>query len=115
IFSSLMFVWSCWPLTGQATVVVLIGIPIYLYYNAKLAGWVNSVRDIKDGFWLLIYVTFMVIISYLSPFGGKHILSSALSQTLVVMVATCFYFIAVNKGFITNKLKQHIRQLEEGK
>ncbi len=111
IFTSLMYYWSAWPLTGQASIVLVLGIPLYLFYYSKNEGLSVAWANIKDGAWLLWYVLFMVILSYFGPFGGNNALSELGSQFLVVVVAIAFYFIGVSKGSLTTQLKYYLVSL----
>lgn len=35
VIASMIYYWAIWPLTGKVTLIILIGLPIYFYYQAK--------------------------------------------------------------------------------
>ena len=46
VFASLTLYWARWPLTGQVLFIILIGLPIYFYYQAK-AKWKASAATLR--------------------------------------------------------------------
>jgi amino acid transporter len=107
IVSSLILYWSRWPLTGQVLFVMLIGLPIYFYYEAK-RGKETFSRNFKAGLWLVCYLLYMMLISYLGSdkFGGHNVLPYGWDMVVVAVSALVFYMWAIRSAYITEQLKE---------
>lgn len=112
IFTSLMFYWSAWPLTGQVAIVAIIGIPVYLFHHSETDGFSVAWANTKEGAWIFYYILTVVVLSYFGPFGGNKMLSELWSQLLVVVAAVIFYYIGISKGGMTDKLNAYIMDLD---
>lgn len=106
IFASLVLYWARWPLTGQVLFIILIGLPIYFYYQAK-AKWKGFGRNFKAGVWMVFYLLAMMVISYLGSdkFGGLNVIHYGWDMVLIAMVSLVFYVWALKSGYQTEYLK----------
>ncbi|MES9775124.1 APC family permease, partial [Priestia megaterium] len=52
IFASLTLYWARWPLTGQVLFIIMMGLPIYFYYQAKLK-WKGFQKNFLAGLWMV--------------------------------------------------------------
>lgn len=106
VFASLVLYWARWPLTGQVLFIILIGLPIYFYYQAK-AKWKGFRRNFKGGVWMVVYLLSMMVISWLGSekFGGLNIIPYGWDMGLIAIVALAFYAWALKSGFKTEYLK----------
>ncbi len=102
---SLIFFWSCWPLTGQIILVLSLGLIIYFYYEHK-NGWVNFAKQLKASLWLIVYIFVMALLSYLGgeAFGGIGLLTAGWDQLAVALAALLFYCWGVNSAWVTPEL-----------
>ncbi|KRW90787.1 amino acid:proton symporter [Alicyclobacillus tengchongensis] len=100
IFASLILYWAQWPLTGEVIVVIIIGLPIYFYYMAK-GGWQDIGRQIRSGIWLIVYLLWMALISFLGSkqFGGSNVIPYGIDMVVVAISALLFYVWGVRSAF----------------
>ena len=78
IFASLTLYWARWPLTGQVLFIILIGLPIYFYYQAK-SKWKGFGQNFRAGVWMIVYLLCMMTISWIGSekFGDSILLNTA--------------------------------------
>ncbi|MDR4947920.1 APC family permease [Neobacillus cucumis] len=102
VFASLTLYWARWPLTGEVVFIMAIGLPIYLYYQAK-NKWIGFKKQFISGVWMLLYLGCMILISYIGSekFGGKNILPFGWDMLVIACLALCFYFWGVKSGIKT--------------
>jgi amino acid transporter len=107
LFASLIMYWAKWPLTGEVILVMLIGFPIYFYYQAKDA-WKNFGRNFKAGVWLLTYLLWMGLLSALGSdkFGGYDVLPYGWDMVIVGASSLVFYFWGVKSGWYTESMER---------
>jgi amino acid transporter len=107
IIASLILYWARWPLTGQVLIVMLVGLPIYFYYEVK-RGSAVFMRNFKAGIWLIVYLLLMMVISYLgsSKFGGHDYIGYGWDMLVIAVAAIVFYNWGIRSGFVTDQLKQ---------
>ncbi|PRX38559.1 amino acid/polyamine/organocation transporter (APC superfamily) [Planifilum fimeticola] len=93
ILASLILYWATWPLTGKVVLIMVLGLPIYLYYQSK-EGWADFIPRLKAGLWLIGYLAFMVLISCLGSerFGGLNLIPYGADMVLIAALALVFYF-----------------------
>lgn len=113
ILASLMYFWSAWPLTGKGMIVILCGLPIYLIFHSKNHGLKSSLKTVLWGSWLIIHFILITCISYLSTFGGIGIISSDLSQVIIVFVSVVFYVIGIRNSKLKLNPNLHLPNQKE--
>ena len=88
--SELLF-WAKWPLTGRIILILVIGLPIYVFYR-RAAGRDAWARDLRAAWWLLVYIPFIALISKIgSPqFGGIGLIPYGWDMALVAVAALGF-------------------------
>lgn len=107
VVMSLVFFWSCWPLTGQIILVLSLGLIIYFYYQVK-----NKIKgfrqDLKASYWLIFYLFTMAALSYIGDksFGGINILPAGWDQLIVAIVGLGFYNWGVRSAWRTPELEK---------
>ena len=55
VLATLMLFWARWPHTGQIMLLLILPMPVYLYYQAK-GGWRDFGRQLRASWWLLAYL-----------------------------------------------------------
>jgi amino acid transporter len=102
IFASLTLYWARWPLTGEVLFIMMIGLPLYFYYQAK-NNWRGFKYQFLSGIWLIIYLLCMILISYLGSekFGGRNIIPYGWDMLLIACLSLMFYFWGVRSGIKT--------------
>jgi amino acid transporter len=114
IFASLTLYWARWPLTGQVLFIILIGLPVYFYYQAK-AKWKGFRQNFKGGVWMVVYLLCMMTISWLGSekFGGLDVIKYGWDMGIIVVVSLLFYTWALKSGFKTEYLENG-RKVNDG-
>jgi amino acid transporter len=107
MFASLILYWAKWPLTGEVIFVMLIGLPIYLYYQAR-QGWAAFGQHLKSGLWLIVYLLWMALVSYLGSdkFGGSNVLPYGPDMIVVAVTSLAFYVWGVRSGLSAKESQQ---------
>jgi amino acid transporter len=114
VFASLILYWASWPLTGEVIVLMLVGLPIYFYYQSK-KGWQGFQKNVSAGLWLVLYLLSLALISYLgSPkFGGSGVLPYGIDMALVALVSLGFYHWGVKSSWKTKDLSEMMEQYDD--
>ncbi|NRD77339.1 APC family permease [Bacillus sp. BRMEA1] len=107
IFASLVMYWAKWPLTGEVLLIIIIGLPIYFYYQAKVK-WKGFRQNFMGGLWMVFYLLSMMIVSYIGSekFGGRNILPFGWDMVFIAFMSLLFYSWAVKSGFKTDYFEQ---------
>jgi amino acid transporter len=107
VIASLVLYWARWPLTGQVLFIILIGLPVYFYYQAK-QKWKNFRQNIYAGLWMVAYLFCMMAVSYLGSekFGGHNVIPFGWDMAVVTCMSLLFYSWALKSGFKTEYLEQ---------
>ena len=102
ILASEALYWSRWPLTGQVILIVALGIPIYLFYQAK-AGFSGFGQQVRSGIWLPVYLLWMAALSAAgsTKFGGHGLLPYGWDMMIVAISSLAFYQWGVHSGSFT--------------
>lgn len=101
IVISWVLYWARWPLTGEVILIMVIGLPIYFYYQHK-DKWVKFRNQWRSGIWLVIYLIVMAFISFIGSksFGGLGWMDTTWSMIVVSAVALLFYYWGLHSSFI---------------
>ncbi|MCM3727355.1 APC family permease [Neobacillus cucumis] len=107
VIASLVLYWAKWPLTGQVLFIIMIGLPIYFYYQAK-QKWKGFRQNFFAGLWMVAYLLCMMIVSFLGSekFGGLNVIPFGWDMALVTCMSLLFYSWAIKSGFKTEFLEQ---------
>ncbi|KRL28395.1 APC family amino acid-polyamine-organocation transporter [Limosilactobacillus frumenti DSM 13145] len=97
VLTGLAIYWTMWPTTIQVILVILIGLPVYLYYEMRYhhSDWKKQFRSAS---WLIAYMIFMAAISYIGSegFGGRNWLPYPWDFVVIVIVSLLFYVWALH-------------------
>ena len=93
VLTGLVIYWAMWPTTVEVIGIVLLGLPIYFYYDRKY-NRVPLRQQLRGAGWLLAYLAFISVISYLGSrgFGGHDVLKYPY-DFLVIIVASFFFYV----------------------
>jgi len=102
VFSAELLYWARWPLTGEIILLVVIALPIYFYYQSKVA-WHDFKRQLDGAWWLIAYLPVMALMSYLGSeqFGGHNLIPFGWDLAVVAAIGVSFYFWGVSAGWRT--------------
>jgi amino acid transporter len=105
VLATLMLYWARWPHTGQIMLLLIVPMPVYLYYQAK-SGWADFRRHIKGSYWLIAYLAAVVVLSWAgsTQFEGRGYIGYGWDQLSVAAVALAFFYWGVRSGWRTPAL-----------
>ncbi len=85
--------WARWPLTGQVILIMIIGLPIYFYYQYK-DKWKKFRKSWRSGMWIICYLLCIAFISFIGTkaFGGLGWINTPTSMIIVSIAAIVFYY-----------------------
>lgn len=114
VLASLILYWSTWPLTGEVIFVMLIGVPMFLYYQGK-NGWIGFGKHVKAGLWIISYLAFIIVVSALGSdkFGGYNIIPYGLDMVVVAVISPLFYVWGLKSAWVTPNLTEAEESLKE--
>jgi amino acid transporter len=105
VLATLMLYWARWPHTGQIMLLLILPMPVYLYYQAK-SGWADFARHLKGAYWLIAYLAAVVALSWAGSkqFEGRGYIGYGWDQLSVAVVALAFFYWGVHSGWQTPAL-----------
>lgn len=105
VVSTLILYWSSWPINGEVILIMLVGLPVYFYFQGKNK---NLRQEIKGGLWFVVYLVFYSIIAYFGSdkFGGHNVIPYGLDMVIVVLTSLAFYAWGTRSGWVNEYLKE---------
>ncbi|HEY1588434.1 MAG TPA: APC family permease [Rhodanobacter sp.] len=102
VMSTELLYWAKWPLTGEIILLMVVALPVYLYYQAK-SGWHDFARQMKGAWWLVFYLPTLAFVSWAgsTTFGGQGYLSYGVDLAVVAVIGLVFYLWGVKSGWRT--------------
>jgi amino acid transporter len=102
VLASLMLFWARWPHTGEIMLLLILPLPVYLYYQAR-ASWRNFGLQMRAAWWLLAYLLAMTGLSWAGSkeFEGHDYISYGWDQLCVALASLVFYFWGLRSGWRT--------------
>jgi amino acid transporter len=102
IMSAELLYWAKWPLTGEIILLMVVALPVYLYYQAK-SGWHDFGRQMKGAWWLVFYLVTLALVSLVgsTKFGGLGYLPYGWDLALVAVIGLVFFLWGVQSGWRT--------------
>lgn len=99
--------WATWPLTGEIILLVVIALPVYLFYQAR-NRWVDFARQLRASWWLVVYLPTVAFVSWAgsAKFGGHDYLRWGWDLGLVGVLGWVFFVWAVKSGWSTPAVQQ---------
>jgi amino acid transporter len=107
VLSTLMLFWARWPHTGQIMLLLILPLPVYLYYQAK-GEWKDFARQMRASWWLFAYLITVTVLSWAGSkeFEGKGYIGYGWDQLCVAIAAVFFYFWGLRSGWRTPALEE---------
>src|SRR5580704_13407243 len=102
VLATLMLFWARWPHTGQIMLLLILPLPVYLYYQAK-GNWRDFRRQLHASWWLLAYLIAITVLSWAGSkeFEGHDYIGYGWDQLCVAITSLAFYFWGVRSGWRT--------------
>jgi amino acid transporter len=106
VLATLMLFWARWPYTGQIMLVLILPLPVYLYYQNRI-GWPAFRQHFRAAWWLIAYLITITCLSWggSREFGGRDYLSYGWDQLSIAVTALMFYFWGLRSGWRTTELE----------
>ena len=106
VLASLAIYWAMWPTTIEVISIILLGMPIYFYYEWK-KGFPKTKDHITGSWWLIIYLIVLSAISYAgsTEFNGIGLIRYPYDFFVVIILALIFYFWGTNSQLFTKYFK----------
>jgi len=102
VLATLMLFWARWPHTGEIMLLLILPLPVYLYYQAK-GAWRDFGRQLRASWWLLAYLIAITILSWAGSkeFEGHDYIHYGWDQLCVAVTSLAFYFWGLRSGWRT--------------
>ncbi len=102
VLATLMLFWARWPHTGQIMLLLILPLPVYLYYQAQ-GNWRDFGRQLRGAWWLLAYLIAITVLSWAGSreFEGHGYIGYGWDQLCVAVTSLAFYFWGVRSGWRT--------------
>jgi len=107
IMATELLYWARWPLTGEIILLMVVALPVYLFYQFK-ANWHDFGRQLKGAWWLIFYLPTLALVSWLgsTDFGGHGYLPYGIDLAVVAAVGLLFYVWGVKSGWRTPSVEE---------
>ncbi|WP_029686602.1 APC family permease [Tatumella saanichensis] len=109
VASTLLIYWSGWSVNELLIPVLILAWVGYVVFAKKT---VTSARDLKCGWWLLVYYVLILVISYLGTFGGINAIGAPTDMILAAVAALVCYYWGVATSLPVPEINDH-EELED--
>ena len=105
VLATLMLYWARWPHTGQIMLLLILPMPVYLYYEAQ-RGWADFGRHLRGAWWMIGYLVTVSVLSWAGSkeFEGHGYIGYGWDQLTVALAALAFFYWGVRSGWFTPAL-----------
>ena len=102
VMSAELLYWARWPLTGKIILLIVVALPIYIYYQYK-SGWDDFSRQMKGAWWLVFYLITLAVVSRIgsAKFGGLDYIHYGWDLVVVALIGLVFFLWGVKSGWRT--------------
>ena len=102
IMSAELLYWAKWPRTGEIILLMVVALPVYLYYQYK-SGWHDFARQMKGAWWLVAYLITLAVVSRIgsAKFGGLDFIPYGWDLAVVAVIGLLFFLWGVKSGWRT--------------
>jgi amino acid transporter len=113
VFATELLYWAKWPLTGEIILLIVIALPVYLFYQAR-RGWGDFAPQLRASWWLILYMPVIALVSWAgsAKFGGHDYLQWGWDLVVVAVLGLIFFLWGVKSGWSTPAVQQ--AQIDHG-
>jgi amino acid transporter len=107
ILATELLYWARWPLTGEIILLIVVALPVYLYYQAKVE-WEGFARQLRASWWLIVYLPVIALVSWAGSarFGGHDYLRWGWDLIVVAALGLIFFVWGVKSGWSTPAVEE---------
>ncbi|WP_440858180.1 APC family permease [Staphylococcus shinii] len=100
VMASLAIYWAMWPTTAQVIFIIILGLPIYFFYEYKM-NWKNTKKQIGGSLWIILYLIVLAFLSFIGSkeFKGMNWIHYPYDFIVIIVIALIFYKIATSSYF----------------
>lgn len=112
VLTSLAIYWSMWPTTVQVIFVIALGLLVYIYYEIKYQHS-NLKTQLLHAYWLIAYLIFISIISYIGSngFGGINVIAYPWDFVVIIICSLAFYYWGIKSSM--KKIDPYAKKVNE--
>ncbi len=100
VVASLAIYWAMWPTTAQVIFIIILGLPIYFFYEYK-TNWTNTKKQIGGSIWIIAYLIILAFLSFIGSkeFNGLNWIHYPYDFIVIAVVALVFYKLVTTSYF----------------
>lgn len=105
IVGTLIIYWTGWSNVWPLIVMEIVGLVIYAGFVLKRPELKKNLgKDIRSGAWLVVYLLFILAMSFMGSFGGHKWIAYPWDNVVVAVGSLIFFIWGVASGYATNSL-----------
>jgi amino acid transporter len=114
VMATELLYWATWPLTGEIILLMVVALPIYLYFQAR-ANWQDIGRQLQGAWWLIVYLPTIAALSWAgsTQFKGHNYLPYGWDLVIVAVIGFFFYLWGVKSGWRTPSVEEAEREAHQ--
>ncbi|MGH8162717.1 MAG: APC family permease [Rhodanobacteraceae bacterium] len=107
VLATELLYWAKWPLTGRIILLIVVALPIWLYYEAR-RGWLHFSSQLRGAAWIIFYLPAIALLSWAGSarFGGHDYLTFGWDLAVVALVGFVFFYWGIACGWRTQDVEQ---------
>lgn len=100
VLASLAIYWAMWPTTAEVIFIIILGLPIYFFYEYKM-NWKNTKKQIGGSLWIILYLIILAFLSFIGSkeFNGMNWIHYPYDFIVIIIVALIFYKLGTTSYF----------------
>lgn len=100
VMASLAIYWAMWPTTAEVILIIILGLPIYFFYEYKM-NWKNTKKQIGGSLWIILYLIVLAFLSFIGSkeFKGMNWIHYPYDFIVIIIIALIFYKIGTFSYF----------------
>ncbi|WP_436948351.1 APC family permease [Staphylococcus xylosus] len=100
VMASLAIYWAMWPTTAQVILIIILGLPIYFFYEYKM-NWKNTKKQIGGSLWIILYLIVLATLSFIGSkeFNGMNWIHYPYDFVVIIIIALIFYKFGTSSYF----------------